>query len=245
MKTQKTIIILFFVLTFTSTINSCTKEGDKTASCRIVTVSQSGPGPGTIQNLTYNNDGKISTLSATTGSSVINKVFNYSGNTIIVYSTNGSGAFNSRDSITLDSKGRPLNIRQYFNQAGTNWYNLNLEYNGDDLLRVQQSGPTGGTTFLATYSNGNMVSLQSASSTVTFEYYTDKKIQPGDFLDVTSLVQYGVRVYPQKNLIKTIDYGGGNISNFSYEMNSDGLISKATGTTASDVTTLTYQYKCD
>jgi hypothetical protein len=246
MKTQKTLIVLLFTIVFAVAISSCKKNNDKQATCRIVTVTESSSSGNTIRNITYNNDGKISTLNAS-GSNPTNKVFNYNGNTVIVNTTTGSGTFSSRDSITLDNRGRPLNLRQYYNVAGTNFSNYKFEYSGDDLLKLQQTDETGGVpeTTTTTYVNGNMVSLHSPSGTTTLEYFTDKKVQPGDYLELAALIQYGMSVYPHKNLLKTIASGASSITNFNYEMNPDGTISKVTATSGSSVSTLTYQYQCN
>jgi len=79
MKTQKTFTRLFFMVTFSGTlIISCKKGNDKKPTCHIITITEASSSGNTIYNISYNNDGKISTLNAT-GSSVSNKVFNYSG----------------------------------------------------------------------------------------------------------------------------------------------------------------------
>ncbi|HLG40932.1 MAG TPA: hypothetical protein VI461_14730, partial [Chitinophagaceae bacterium] len=137
--------------------------------------------------------------------------------------------------------------RQYYNLAGTNFNNYIFEYNGDDLSKLHQTDETGGATetSTATYLNGSMVSLQSPSGTATLEYFTDKKVQPGDYLELAAMIQYGMSVYPHKNLVKTIANGASSITNFNYDMNPDGTISKVTATSGSSVSTLTYQYQCN
>lgn len=236
-------IAFFAALAFVITINSCSKStDDKNASCRIVTVIEVNGSSTSTHNLSYDNDGRLSTLSSTGG---INKVFTYSGTTIIINSTNG-GAFYSRDSITLNDKGRPTNIRQYTNVAGTNWRNYALEYNGDQLLKYQETTQAGGAPTTATFTttNGNVTKAVTTSITVDFEYFTDKAVQRGDYLELSSLLQYGVNIYPHKNLIKSLNQGA-SITNFNYEMNDDGLIEKVTTTSGSSTGSITYQYTCN
>lgn len=242
MKTQGTIVICCAAIML---ISSCKKNSDKKATCRIVTVTQSSSGSTSTINITYNNDGKISTLGTSSGSSSTNKVFTYSGNTIIINST--SGSISTRDSVTVDAQGKALNIRQFSDLTGSNWTNYRFEYNGSDLLKFHETSDGDATeeTSVATYSNGNMVGLQNASSNTTLEYFTDKKVQPGDYLELVSLIQYGVSVYPHKNLVKALDSGSGSITNFNYEFNADGNITKVTATGGSSSTTLTYQYQCN
>jgi hypothetical protein len=242
MKTQGTILVCCTVIML---ISSCKKNSDKRTTCRIVTVTQSSSGTSSAINITYNNDGKISTLNTSSSGTSTSKVFTYSGNTIII--NTASGTFTSRDSVTLDAKGRALNIRQFSDLTGNNWTNLRFEYNGNDLLKYHQTSDDDATeeTTVAASSNGNMVGIQSSSSNTTLEYFTDKKVQPGDYLEIATLIQYGVSIYPHKNLVKTIDGGSGNITNFNYEFDADGRITKLIGTGGSSSTTLTYQYQCN
>jgi len=242
MKTQGTILVCCAVILLAS---SCKKNNDKRATCRIVTVTQSSAGNTSSINITYNNDGKISTLSTSTSSGSTSKVFTYSGNTIIIRGTSGSS--DTRDSVTLDAKGKALNVRQFSDLTGNNWSNIRFEYNGNDLLKYHQTSDDDATeeTTVATSSNGNMVGLQSPSNNTTLEYFTDKKVQPGDYLEIATLIQFGVSVYPHKNLVKTIDSGSGNFTNFNYEFDADGRITKVIATGGSSTTTLTYHYQCN
>lgn len=241
MKTQKVTVAVILFVAFIS----CKKDNDKKASCRIVTIIEQSSNGTLIQNITYNNDGRILTQS-TSGTNGSNRVFTYLGNTVIAHSTRTDGSFNRRDSITLDTNRKPLNIRQFFNEAGTNWANYSFEYNGNDLQKIHQTNENSDPpeTSVATYANGNMISLQAPSGTSVVEYFTDKKVQQGDYLEIASFIQYGLSVYPHKNLVKSIS-SGATILNFNYEMNSDGLISKVTATSGANVSSLTYQYQCN
>jgi hypothetical protein len=239
MKTQKLIIIslLAFVL-------SCKKENDKTSSCLITSLIQAGTNGNQVFNLTYNDEGKVATIDQVSGLAT-HKDFSYQGNTIYVISLDKDGHFTQKDSITIDDKGRPLNIRQFMTADGSVYTNIIFEYNGDDLVKhVQTSYPgssTSTTTF--TYQNGNPVTLSSGNASSILDFYTDKKLQKGDYLEVASLIQYGISIYPHKNLVKMIA-SGGSITNLVYEYNSDGLISKLTATSGNDITLLNYGYEC-
>lgn len=244
MKTQGTIAVVFAALTL-SIFSACKKDNDKKASCKLVTVTQNSGGTISVINITYNNDGKISTLNTSSSNSSTNKVFTYSGNTINIITTSGSST--SRDSVTLNSSGRASNIRSFRDMTGTDWTNQSFEYNGNDLLKIHETSEDDNTpsTSVATYISGNMVSLATTSSTSTLEYFTDKKIQQGDYLELATVIQYGVGIYPHKNLLKTIDGGGGNFNNFNYEFDADGKISKLVVTGGGSTVTLTYQYQCN
>src|SRR5690349_11148102 len=91
---------------------SCKKNKDKKPFCRIATITDAGTSNTVVYNITYNNDGKISTLTSSGSVSSV-KVFTYTGNTININTTFGSNGSTSRDSITLDSRGRPSNIRSF------------------------------------------------------------------------------------------------------------------------------------
>src|SRR5688572_20347950 len=90
MKAQNKIALLFFFAAICC-LDSCTKEGDKIADCRIVTTSTVYTGGTLLNSITYDNEGRISTIN-TSGSAVRSKVFNYIGNTIIINSTTGTGS---------------------------------------------------------------------------------------------------------------------------------------------------------
>ncbi|HMG69242.1 MAG TPA: hypothetical protein VK588_16205 [Chitinophagaceae bacterium] len=229
---------------FVSIFISCKKNDvvKKKSTCRIVTLTDLNGSTSTIYNISYNNDGKISTLN----SGVSSSVFTYSGNTVLINKTN-SGSFSERDSITVNSNGKPLNLRQYYDQAGTNWSNIVFEYDGSGvMLKSEETNNSSSTlqTTLYSFTSGNLVGIQSTSDNLTLEYFSDKTAQQGDYLGIVSLINYGVNLYPHTNLVKSLN-SGSNLTNFDYEMNTDGLISKLTATSGSTVETITYQYNCN
>lgn len=241
MKTQRTLPLLLAALFL---IGSCKKDSDKNSNCRIVTVTQEGSGSTSIFNMTYNDQGKIATFSNSTTNGTTNKVFTYSGNTVIVNVISGSSA--SRDSITLGANGKVLNIRRFPDLTGNDWTNYSFEYNGDVLLKFIEShegNPTPLTT-VVTVTDGNMTRLETGSSTTDLTYYTDKQMQPGGYIELAMMIEYGISIYPHKNLVKSIDYGGGDIATYEYEFDADGKISKAISSQGGYETTLSYQYQC-
>lgn len=237
MKTQKLFIVSILLIGI-----GCKKESDKNANCQIVAiVSSAGNSNYTI---TYNEEGKVATIDAP-GPSPSHKDFAYDGNTIYIVSLDKDGHFQQKDSITIDSKGKPLNIRTMYTTDGSKWQNNSFEYNGEDFKSSAQttnSNPTPVTT-TATYSNGNPLSLVTNGNSSVLDFYTDKKVQKGDYLEVASLLQYGISIYPHKNLVKMIASGGG-ATNFAYEFNADGLITKVTATSGTQVSILLYTYEC-
>lgn len=239
MKTQKLIFVclLIFVL-------ACKKERDNTSRCNIATMTQAGPGGNAVYTFTYNDEGKLATMDVG-GTGASHKDFAYSSNTVFIVTLDPDGKFKRKDSIAIDSKGRPLNIRSFTSADGSTWENTSFEYNGDDLknsaLTYNYNSTPMTTTF--TYSNGNPVIMATGGSSTILEYFTDKKVQKGDYLEMASLVQNGVNIYPHKNMVKLVA-SGGSIVNFAYEYNSDGLVSKVTITSGTDIALLTYTYEC-
>lgn len=245
MKTQKGITLLFGLAVISGLFFSCEKEGDKNTGCLIITVSSITPSGNSLYSITYDNEGKISTLNST-GFFELSKVFTYSGNTILISTTQGSGtsASTSLDSITIDGQGRPLNIRRY-GETRTSWVNIVLEYNGENLSRMLQTTHSSSTPVIqqASSTDGNLMSLSGPAGAETFEYYDDE-IQQGDYLQLSMILFYGVNIFPHKNLVKTYTNAGG-ITNFIYEKNAEGLITGITATSGSTVSEVTYVYKCD
>src|SRR5215213_5463909 len=96
-------IALVIVMSF-----ACKKNKDvvKKPDCRIITATPTPSSAGDPFNISYNNDGKISTLS--NGSTIT--TFAYSGNTAIA-TTNSSGTFQSKKIITLNANGLAANVK--------------------------------------------------------------------------------------------------------------------------------------
>jgi hypothetical protein len=217
----------------------CKKDKDeaKKPDCRIITIT---PTPsGSAFNISYNSDGKISTIS--TGSDVT--TFAYSGNTVIATTTN-SGTFSSKKIITLNAQGLATNVKTENNASGTDWNNDLYEYSGTELIKATSTSSTGGTPSVSTltWSNGNLVSITSGSNVSTIDYFTDKPAQVGDYLHIAQLVG-GFQIYRTKNAIKSL-LSGSSITSFDYSFDADNKITSLTATGSSNVT-FTYQHQCN
>ena len=231
---------------FCNLVLSCKKGNNNPSSCHIISATLvSSQGTASI-NFTYNNDKKISTLSMS-GATTLNKVFNYNGNTIIVNTTTTGGAFEGRDSVTLDGRGRPINIRHFYNQGGTSWHNTAYEYSGDDMVKFMQGYESDNIldTYTVNSTAGNVVYWGNSGNSTSLDYYSEKNIQPGDYLSFEAMMQYGVNIYPHKNLVKQLESTGGYYTNLNYEFDSGGKITKVTVTSNFNVITFTYQYQCN
>jgi hypothetical protein len=190
-------------------------------------------------NMTYNAEGKLSAFNVNT----IITTFAYSGNTIIADGTNG-GAFSSKRIITLNANGLAANVKTETVAGGATWYNDAYEYSGTQLIKHTYTNSSNVTPEITTctWSGGNLISVSTASSTSTLEYYADKPAQTGDYLDLIQLIQ-GFRIYKTKNAVKSILNSGSSINNFSYNFADGKIVSVAvTGNTSM---TYNYQYQCN
>jgi hypothetical protein len=221
------------------TMAGCKKDKDepKKPDCRIITIT---PTPsGSAFNISYNSDGKISTIS--TGSDITS--FAYSGNTIIATTTN-SGTFSSKKIITLNGNGMAVNVKTETNASGTNFSNDVYEYSGTELIKATTTSSSGGTPTISTltWNNGNLVSISSGSSVTTLDYFTDKPAQVGDYLNIAQLV-VGYQIYRTKNAIKSL-FQGSTITSFDYSFDGDNKITSLAATGGSNIT-YSYQHQCN
>jgi hypothetical protein len=220
------------------TMAGCKKDkDDKKPDCRIITIT---PSPtGSAFNISYNSEGKISTIS--TGGDIT--TFAYSGNTVIATTTN-SGTFKRKMIITLNGNGLATNVKTETNASGTTWNNDLYEYSGTEIIKATGTSSTGGTPTVSTltWSNGNLVSITSGTSVSTLDYFTDKPAQTGDYLHIAQLVA-GYQIYRTKNAIKSL-LSGSSITSFNYTFDADNKITSLAATGSSN-TTFTYQHQCN
>jgi hypothetical protein len=243
MKAQRKAILVAAVAML-GFLNACEKitGEDNDRDCRIIKITATASPGNNVHSLTYNNEGKISTYNIT-GSTPTSKVYNYIGNNIII--NNSVPGETWRDSIVVNDRGNILYLRRY-SPSNTDYTDNTFFYSGEELTRVEQrtSGNAIPRVIMYTYENGNPVREESLSGTIIMEFYENEEVQQGDYLVLSGLTLYGVILYPQKNLIKTLSMGS-FVANFSYEKDSDGLIKQLTATVGGEVTTLAYEYECD
>jgi len=217
---------------------SCKKDDQTIApSCKITTVAGTVTGGGSsLYTITYNADGRISTL--TSGNSIT--TFSYNGNTIIENTTTG-GAFASKETITNNAAGYATYTHTETNAAGTVWYDQALEYNGTQLIKVTGTSSSSPNPSVSTYtwSAGNLTTVTAGNTSSTLDYYTDKAAA-GDYLELSELLQ-GIKIYNNKNAIKSITSPGSSVTSFVYDYNTDGKTSKVT-ISVGGVTSTVYSY---
>jgi hypothetical protein len=215
---------------------SCSKKNDSKPACKIVTITDAGSSSTTF-NISYNNDGKISTLQSTSGSTTTNKVFTYVNNVILISTTSGSDV--ATDSVVLNSDGLMTSV---LHRDGSEVETINYTYSGTQLLKiVTQYNDDAPTTTTATFSNGD---LTATSDGENFTYNTDKSSATGDYLSLIQLIQYGATFIKTSHQISGF-HAGSTVENFNYTYDSNGNISGVTATNGSTVETITYQYNCN
>jgi hypothetical protein len=235
MKKHQIFLVAFLCLGMITIFSGCSKD-DPQPACRIITAT---PNSGDASNISYNSEGKISTISS--GTSVT--TFAYSGTTAIGTTTN-SGTFSRKIIVTNNADGLATNIRTETNQAGTIWSNLAMEYSGTELIKQTSTNSTGGAPDVTTvaWTNGNPTTITSGASIQTVEYYTNEPSQTGDYWDIAQTLQ-GYRIIKAKNPIKSI-LSGGSISSLDYVYDGDGKIISLNVTGASTLT-YNYQHQCN
>lgn len=219
---------------------SC-KKSSSTPSCKLITVvDQYNSSTATI-NISYNNDGKISTIQRT-GSSPSTQVFNYNGNLLMI-STSSSGSVTSTDSVVFNSDGL---ISYSMEKDASNNKTVNIyTYSGTQLLK-STSQYNGGAiqTTTYTYTNGDLTGSSDGTNTGVYSYYTDKTFADGDYLKLVQLINYGAFFVKNAHLIKGFQEGS-TVENFNYTFDNTGKITGLTATTGSSIETVTYQYSCN
>jgi hypothetical protein len=231
--------LIIMAAIFSAIIASCKKDETPKQTCRIITATRDISGMNSTFNLTYNSEGKLS--SVTEGKKT--SVYVYGGNTVIV-NTTSDGLFYSKRIITLNTNGLASNSRTENDITGADWDNSSYEYNGTEILKTTYTVSAGGAPTIETYkwNGGNIVSLTSGSTTYTLEYFTDKPSQPGDYFYFTELIS-GYYILKAKNALKSI-ITGADITNFDYNFDADGKITSFICTGGSSYTQ-TYQYQCN
>jgi len=237
MKTFKILISTVLILGMTGSFSGCKKNNDtvKKQSFRFLTETIVATGP-TIR-FSYNSDGKVSRIVTNNG---VVQAYTYDGN-ITTIVTLDSIVFSSRTIITNNAAGLATNVRIEQDDAGTIWSNTKYEYNGEELAKSTNSNSSGGTPTITTYSwsNGNLASETTGSSTITYDYYTNKPWQIGDYWSFAQSIE-GFEIVRNKNLLKSFS---NNIS-LSYDFGLDGNITSLKFSRGSSITFIDYEYEC-
>lgn len=214
---------------------ACKKnDANPSGTCKISSVHRSD---GTVYNLTYDAQGRISEL--TYGLNAVTYNYTATGyvqelranNTLKQVTTtelNAQGCIIKRTEHTLDITG---------NITGTNQNVYEYNANGEILKQVYNGGIQ---TTTYTWSNGN---LASASLGSTYAYHTDKPAQDADPFRLIELLVYGRPLTKNKNLLKSISSGASTTTNYISEFDDKGRVIKFTVSLSSPLV-YEIQYEC-
>jgi len=218
-------IIPYAVLSICLFNVSCKKDHEQVStetSCRIIT----GLGGPDTYHFSYNSDGKIASLLIAPGKQKI--TYTYEGNTTTVL-LEDDGKFMSKYIITNNGLGFATNIRREGNKSGSVWNNQSVEYNGTQLAKIlySSSDPNAGIHAVNyTWKDGNIATMESNGSVISFTYYTDRLSAPGEWRRYTELIE-GYRLYDNKNLTRSLKTGS-EITDLKYEFDATGKITRTT-----------------
>lgn len=224
------------------------KSGSPAQTCQIATVTdQDGSNAPTTFNLTYNDQGQLSTTETiSSGSSTVTRVYTYSGNRTIITETDGTTLF-STDTITMNSDG--LMATDLFTIASNGEQQVTTyTYSGDQVqqsVETDSHGATGTTTTYA-WSGGNLTSstqTTGANVTTTTYTYNNKPTQPGDYWQIIQLISYSGPFVKNTNML-TGTNSPAQIANISYNTDNTGRITGLTATYGSNVERINYNWSC-
>ena len=234
----KTVFIITIVTSLL--LAGCGKHSStpKKTNCLINNISVEG----TSYVINYNADGKIKTI-ANSDNYILN--YTYTGNTIMIIETH-SGTFLDKFTIQLNNSGLPISYFAEPDQSGINWTKYDYEYNGSALSKETMTDASGNIKIVNfTFDGSNIVLGDNGSA---FDYYTDKRQQPGDYLGYSQLLGAGDRFvfncFMNKNLMKSFRDETGETATFTYDFDSDGKITSMTIFNGSSSTQVQYQYQC-
>ena len=233
MKKIKIFATAFLLFTAIVVLDACKKNNDK-KTCHISEISS--PTSTEKNSFSYDVSGRLSQLIS--GGSLT--TYSYSGSTTTVTILD-SGKFLSRTTIFNNDAGLAINVRIEYDETGTIWNNQFFEYSGDELSKSTNTSSDLPKPIITTYtwSNGNMVSAKTDTTTTTYGYYTDKLRQTGDYFLLVQMIQ-GYEIIRNKNLLKSVSG-----STLSYEPGPDGNISTLSVTTGGSTTSIDLHYLCN
>jgi hypothetical protein len=239
---KKFLFFSAFLVLFLIFEPSCSKKNAAAPACQLITILDVNGSTTTTFNITYNNEGKISTLQSVAGSNTTSKVFTYIGDVIFVTTTYSGSSNQTTDSIVINSAGL-ITSDQY--RSGTDQSLTTYTYSGNELLKSiyqYDSNPAVTTTY--TFTNGDLTSSTDGTTTSTYSYNTSKAATQGDYFQIVQLIQYGASFVINSHQI--IGYQvGSTIENINYTYDNTGKITGLTGTTGGNIETITLQYNCN
>jgi hypothetical protein len=239
---KKVLFFSAFLVLFVVFEPSCSKKNSSAPACQLITIQDVNGSNNTTFNITYNNLGKISTLSTVSGTSTTSKVFTYSGDVVLI-TTSYSGSSNpTTDSIVINSAGL-IASDQY--RSGSDETLTTYTYSGKQLLKsIVQNNSDPAVTTTYTFTNGDLTGSTDGTNSTTYSYNTSKATAQGDYFQLVQLITYGASFVINSHQL--IGYqSGSTIENINYTYDNTGKVTGITGTAGSNVETISLQYSCN
>lgn len=243
---KKLILSLPVIACLCVVMPSCKKSGGGSAasSCQIITILDSSSSGNTTYNLTYNNNGKVSTIQNTSVSNPSTEVFTYSGNNILITTTGAGNVFVSADSIVTNNAGLITFSQTVDASSDTTVYTFTYDGNNNLLKSTYQYNSGTISTNTYTYTSGDLTSSSDGTNTTTYTYINSKPSENGDYIHIFQLFNYGGQAIRTAHLIQGVT-AGSTVDNFTYTFDSSGKITALTLTSGAVVETVSYQYQCN
>lgn len=226
------------------TIASCGKDDDKAANpvCRMSSIVETTDNE-TISRVISYDEGKIASV-ATAGGDGSSKLFSYTSGMITIISKNKSGVVTGSDEVLLNEAGKISKITQK-NAGGTTTGIQSYIYNGKGELSMNISTPVTGTSDTTTYSysDGNVTVSTNKGKNTLYSHYTDKAFADGDLLKLLQILNTGALAVENKNLLKSVISPEGSVTDFTYQQDNMGKITRLTLSGAANKN-YSYTYDC-
>jgi hypothetical protein len=205
-------------------------------SCKLTGINGVSANGLEACSISYNSDGKVSTIVQSSPGSTLTATYTYSGNVIKMTTSGYTNGDVVTDSVVVNSDGLMLSdlTRNIFDTSLTTY-----TYTGTEVASAiyQEAGQTPSATTY-TFTNGDLTGAGPAE-TIT---YNDKPSAPGDYFQILQLLSYAAP------FIKTAHQcvsstSNGVTSNYSYAYDSTGKITQLVLTGSSNGT-FNYSYDC-
>jgi hypothetical protein len=206
-------------------------------SCKLTGINEVGGTNLETVSITYNSDGKISTIVQSSPASTLTMTYTYSGNVIMMTSSGYTNGDVVTDSVVVNSDGLMVSDleRNIFDTSLTTY-----TYSGTEVASsIYQEAGQAPTATTYTFANGDLTE-SGPTDTIT---YNDKPSAAGDYIQVEQLLVYAAPFI--KTAHQCTSYtSNGVTSNFTYTYDSTGKITQLVLAGASNFT-LNYSYDCN
>jgi hypothetical protein len=221
---------------------ACSKKSSSSPStaansCKLTGINGVSGNALETCSITYNSDGKISTIVQSSPGSTLKMTYTYSGNVILMTSSGYINGDVVTDSVVVNSDGLMLSdlTRNIFDTSLTTYTYAGTEV-ASSIFREAGQTPSA-TTY--TFTNGDL----TGSGPADIITYNDKSSAPGDYLQIEQLLAYAAPFI--KTAHQCTSYtSNGVTSNFTYAYDSAGKITQLVMTGSLNAT-FNYSYDCN